>query len=33
MTVGESFKYLAGSRYIRNLFVLVVAYGARSLTY
>ena len=27
MSVGESFKYLAGSRYIRNLFVLVVAYG------
>jgi len=27
MTMGESFRYLAGSRYIRNLFVLVVAYG------
>lgn len=27
MSMGESFKYLAGSRYIRNLFVLVVAYG------
>merc|ERR1712161_176662 len=25
--MGESFKYLAGSRYIRNLFVLVVAYS------
>ena len=27
MTMGESFRYLAGSPYIRDLALLVIAYG------